>query len=67
MPRVLARVRTAPLREMGRRVTVMDGTSEEAHLRSFLESPRVSGTVFESLRNPAVFRQVRVHLGAVCC
>ena len=45
--------------------TDLDRTSGEVHLRSFLESPRVSGTVFESLRNPAVFRQVRVDLGAV--
>jgi len=58
-------VTVEPLREMGLRVTFVDGTSGEVHLRSFLESPGVSGTVFELLRDPAVFRQVRVELGAV--
>ena len=54
-----------PLREMGLRVTFVDGTSGEVRLRSFLESPRVSGTAFESLRDLVVFRQMRVELGAV--
>jgi hypothetical protein len=50
---------------MDLRVTFVDGTSGEVRLRSFLESPRVNGTIFEALRDPAVFRQVRVELGAV--
>lgn len=54
-----------PLREMGLRVTFVDGTAGEVRLRSFLESARVSGTVFEALRDPIAFRQVRVELGAV--
>jgi len=50
---------------MDLRVTFVDGTSGEVCLRSFLESPRVNGTIFEALRDPAIFRQVRVELGAV--
>jgi hypothetical protein len=34
-------------------------------LRTFIESPTVSGTLFEPLRDPDYFRQVRVELGAV--
>lgn len=34
-------------------------------MRRFLESPEVEGTIFEPLRDPDVFRQVRVELGAV--
>jgi hypothetical protein len=54
-----------PLGEKALRVTFVDGTSGEVRLRGFLESSRVRGTVFEALRDPAVFRQVRVDLGAV--
>ena len=54
-----------PLREMCLRVTFIDGTSGEVRLRSFIESPQVGGTIFEALRDPEVFRQVRVDLGAV--
>lgn len=46
-------------------VEFVDGTSGEAHMAPFLESARVAGTVFEQLRDPAVFAQVRVELGAV--
>jgi hypothetical protein len=53
------------LGEMNLRVTFADGTSGEVRLRGFLESPVVDGTIFEALRNPAVFRQVHVELGAV--
>lgn len=58
-------VTVEPLREMDLRVNFLDGTSGEVRLRRFLESARVTGTVFEALRDPAVFRQVHVELGAV--
>lgn len=58
-------VAVEPLREMCLRVKFVNGTSGEVRLRSFLESPRVNGTIFEPLRDPALFRQVRVELGAV--
>ena len=32
---------------------------------AFLERPAIVGTVFEALRDPASFAQVRVNLGAV--
>ena len=47
------------------RVTFVDGTAGEVHMRSFLSSPKVAGTVFEPLRDPAVFAQARIVLGAV--
>jgi len=34
-------------------------------MRSFLSNPKVNGTVFEPLRDAAVFAQVQVVLGAV--
>lgn len=46
-------------------VEFVNGTSGEADMSRFLESQRVTGTVFEQLRDPAVFEQVRVELGAV--
>lgn len=58
-------VAVEPLRDMCLRVTFIDGTSGEVRLRSFLESPQVSGTVFEPLRDPEFFRQVHLDLGAV--
>ncbi len=58
-------VAVEPLLEMRLRVWFTDGTSGEVHLRSFLESPRVAGTIFEPLRDPELFRQVRIDLGAV--
>lgn len=54
-----------PLPELRLRVTFGDGTSGEVWLDSFLGSPRVSGTIFEPLRDPEIFRQARVALGAV--
>jgi hypothetical protein len=47
------------------RVSFVDGTSGEVRMRSFIESPLVNGTIFDPLRDPAVFRQARVDLGAV--
>jgi Protein of unknown function (DUF2442) len=46
-------------------VTFFDGTCGEVWLRNFLKSPLVNGSVFEALRDPEMFRQVRVELGAV--
>jgi len=47
------------------RVTFVDGTAGEVHMQSFLSNPTVAGTIFESLRDPAVFAQAQVVLGAV--
>jgi hypothetical protein len=46
-------------------VEFTDGTTGEADLSRFLSGARVSGTVFEALRDPAAFAQARVELGAV--
>ena len=65
-PRAAWRVVTVePLPDMALRVTFSDGTAGEIRLRDFLQDPGVSGTIFEPLRDPALFRQVRVELGAV--
>ncbi|MGH7232452.1 MAG: DUF2442 domain-containing protein, partial [Nitrospiraceae bacterium] len=37
----------------------------EVDLRRFLNSPRVAGTIFEPLRAPTIFAQVRVTMGTV--
>lgn len=47
------------------RVTFVDGTTGDVDLLGFLSSPLAKGTVFESLRDPNVFDQVRVVMGAV--
>lgn len=47
------------------RVTFVDGTTGEVHMRLFLSDPKVNGTVFESLRDPAVFAQAQIVLGAI--
>lgn len=54
-----------PLPELRLHVVFRDGTSGEVWMSSFLESPQVSGTIFELLREPEIFRQVHVKLGAV--
>jgi hypothetical protein len=46
-------------------VEFVDGTSGEVDMQTFLESSRAAGTLFEQLRDPKVFAQVRVELGAV--
>ncbi len=46
-------------------VTFVDGTTGEVDLRSFLNNPKVDGTVFEPLRDPAVFAQAQIALGAI--
>lgn len=58
-------VAVEPLGEMCLRVTFVDGSSGEVRLRRFLESQQVHGTVFETLRDPNVFRQASIELGAV--
>jgi len=47
------------------RVTFVDGTAGEVHMKSFLSNPNVDGTIFEPLRDPAIFAQAQVALGAV--
>jgi len=54
-----------PLSDARLRVTFVDGTAGEVHMQSFLSNPTVAGTIFESLRDPAVFAQAQVVLGAV--
>lgn len=46
-------------------VTFVDGTAGEVRMKEFLEGETVTGTVFEPLRNPQLFGQVHVVLGAV--
>jgi hypothetical protein len=46
-------------------VTFVDGTAGEVHMQSFLSNPTVDGTIFEPLRDPEVFAQGQVVLGAV--
>ena len=46
-------------------VVFVDGTAGVVRLRAFIESEAVSGTLFDVLRDPGYFRQVRVELGAV--
>jgi hypothetical protein len=47
------------------RVTFVDGTGGEVNMCSFLSNPRIDGTIFEPLRDPAAFAQVRVVLGVI--
>jgi hypothetical protein len=46
-------------------VTFVDGTSGKVDMRAFLGSSKVDGTVFEALRDPALFAEARVVMGAV--
>ncbi len=47
------------------RVAFLDGTAGEVHMNAFLSSSTVDGTVFESLRDPALFAEAKVVMGAV--
>jgi len=47
------------------RVTFVDGTSGQVDMRAFLERSDVTGSVFETLRDPAHFDAAPVVLGAV--
>ena len=53
------------LSDMRLRVTFVDGTIGEVHMKTFLSNSNVDGTVFEPLRDPATFVQAQVVLGAV--
>lgn len=58
-------ISVAVLAEGRLRVTFVDGTAGEIDMRGFLSNPKLDGTVFEPLRDPALFAQVQVVLGAV--
>ena len=47
------------------RVTFVDGTAGQVHMESFLSTQNVEGTIFEPLRDPAIFVQASVVMGAV--
>ena len=47
------------------RVTFVDGTSGEVEMGAFLRNPNLDGTIFEPLRDPLIFAQVQVVLGAI--
>ena len=47
------------------RVTFVDGTSGEVEMGAFLSNSAIDGTIFESLRDPVIFAQVQVVLGAI--
>lgn len=57
------RVTVTALPDARLRVIFVDGTVGEVHMKSFLSSPHVEGTVFEQLRDPAIFAQAQVELG----
>ena len=46
-------------------VTFVDGTGGEIQMKRFLSESGVDGTIFEPLRDPAIFVQAQVVLGAV--
>jgi hypothetical protein len=54
-----------PLPDARLQVTFVDGTAGEVHMKSFLSNSSVCGTIFEPLRDPAIFVQAQVVLGAV--
>lgn len=64
---------TAPWRVVGAkaldecrlRVSFVDGTEGLVEMDLFLSDPKLDGTLFEELRDPAVFGLVKVVLGAV--
>jgi Protein of unknown function (DUF2442) len=47
------------------RVAFVDGMAGDVDMRSFLSNPKIDGTIFEPLRDPSVFAQARVVLGAI--
>ena len=59
----VASVSTTP--DLLLRVTFVDGTTGDVDLRNFLSGQQAKGTVFEPLRDPIVFAQARVVMGAV--
>lgn len=58
-------VSVSPVADLLLRVTFVDGTTGDVDLRNFLGSLQAKGTVFEPLRDPKVFAQVSVVMGAV--
>jgi Protein of unknown function (DUF2442) len=46
-------------------VTFLDGLEGEVDMQQWLLEPRISGTVFEALRDASVFAHAYVELGAV--
>jgi hypothetical protein len=47
------------------RVVFVDGTTGEVHMSHFLSDSKLNGTIFQPLRDPALFAQAQVVLGAV--
>ena len=47
------------------RVIFVDGATGEVHMKSCLSDASVNGTIFEPLRDSAIFDQAQVVLGAV--
>ena len=47
------------------RVTFVDGISGEIQMGAFLRSSALDDTVFEALRDPTLFAQAQVLLGAI--
>jgi len=47
------------------RVSFVDGTQGEVEMRAFLNGPEIDGTAFQALRDPGLFGQATVKLGAV--
>jgi hypothetical protein len=59
----IAKVDALPAHRL--RVTFLDGLSGEVELGRWLFSASVTGTIFESLRDEAIFQQVFLDMGAV--
>ena len=55
----------SPMPDLLLRVAFTDGTTGDVDLRTFLSGPQAKGTLFELLRDPNVFAQVGVVMGAV--
>jgi len=53
------------LQDFRLRVAFVDGVTGDVDMRSFLSDPRINGTIFEPLRDPAVFAQAQVVLGVI--
>jgi hypothetical protein len=58
-------VSVSPMPDLLLRVAFVDGTTGDVDLRIFLSGSQAKGTVFELLRDPNVFAQVGVVMGAV--
>jgi hypothetical protein len=46
-------------------VEFVDGTRGQVDMRPFLNGEKAPGTMFEPLRDPSLFSQARVNLGAI--